>query len=235
MKRQKDSVDNMQTWEEVLSSAARLQNFLPEAVLVGGLATAIYRRHRMSYDHVMTDLKDHFNDIFGQIESAAGWKTARVRKPVLILGSLDGIETGIHQLIRNRPLETEKLYIDPENFIELPVPVEILRIKAMLVTKRNAVRDYLDCAAIIDWIRDNSEDSPPEILLDIDKWYDSESLAKQVIQQFSSPMPYDLSSEGTSFYKRVVPPYDNWEYIRERLQNTASEMVYGASLKNCPK
>lgn len=39
----------------------------------------------------------------------AGWKTARAKRPVQILGSLDGIETVIRQLIRGEPLETMAL------------------------------------------------------------------------------------------------------------------------------
>jgi len=41
-----------------------------------------------------------------ELESVAGWKTARVQRPVQILGNLDGIENGIRQLIRDEPLET---------------------------------------------------------------------------------------------------------------------------------
>ncbi|HRK55999.1 MAG TPA: hypothetical protein PLQ67_00570 [Burkholderiaceae bacterium] len=84
-------------WELVLSSAARLQRILPEAVLVGGTASAIHAEHRFSRD------ADH---VLAKLESVAGWKTARVQRPVQILGSLDGIETGIRQLIREEPLET---------------------------------------------------------------------------------------------------------------------------------
>ena len=40
------------------------------------------------------------------LEAVAGWQTERVRRPVLILGQLDGILTGIRQLRRTRPLET---------------------------------------------------------------------------------------------------------------------------------
>jgi len=39
-------------WEQVLSSAARLQRILPQAVLVGGTASAIYAQHRFSRDAV---------------------------------------------------------------------------------------------------------------------------------------------------------------------------------------
>lgn len=95
-------------WELVLSSAAWLQRILPDAVLVGGTASAIYAEHRVSRDadHVLTDLRHRFDEVLAELESAAGWKRARVQRPVQILGSLDGIETGIRQLMRDEPLET---------------------------------------------------------------------------------------------------------------------------------
>lgn len=71
-------------WEEVLSAAARLQSLLPDAVLVGGTASAIHAAHRMSRDadHVLPDLRSRFDDILAQLESVAGWKTARIQRPV---------------------------------------------------------------------------------------------------------------------------------------------------------
>jgi len=66
---------------------------LPEAVLVGGTASAA------------------FDQVLAELESVAGWKTARVQRPVQILGSLDGIDTGVRQLIRDEPLETTKVEI----------------------------------------------------------------------------------------------------------------------------
>ena len=88
----------------MLSAACRLQQLLPEAVLVG-----IHAEHRLSQDadHVVPDLRRQFDAILAQLESAAGWRTARVTRPVQILGSLDGIETGVRQLIRSEPLERE--------------------------------------------------------------------------------------------------------------------------------
>ncbi|MGQ9794701.1 MAG: hypothetical protein ACUVSF_13615 [Anaerolineae bacterium] len=78
--------DTLPEWERVLSAAAHLQRILPGAVLVGGSAAAVYAGHRLSTDadHVLADLG-----------AVAGWKTARIKRPVQILGSLDGIETGI--------------------------------------------------------------------------------------------------------------------------------------------
>jgi hypothetical protein len=97
--------DTWPEWERVLSTAARLQRILPEAVLVGGTATALYAQHRMSTDadHVLTDLRDHFDEILGQLESVAGWKTDRVQRAVQSAGSLDGIDTGMRQSIRHAP------------------------------------------------------------------------------------------------------------------------------------
>jgi hypothetical protein len=57
-------------------------------------------------DHILTDLRQRFDRVLAELESVAGWKTARIRRPVQILGSLDGIETGIRQLIREQPLGT---------------------------------------------------------------------------------------------------------------------------------
>jgi hypothetical protein len=56
-------------WEEVLSSAAHLQQILPGAVLVGGTASAIHAAHRFSRDadHVLTDLRPRFDEIIGEL------------------------------------------------------------------------------------------------------------------------------------------------------------------------
>ena len=70
-------------WDLVLSSAAQLQRILPDAILVGGTASAIYAEHRFSRDadHVLTDLRQRFDEVLAELESVAGWKTARVKRP----------------------------------------------------------------------------------------------------------------------------------------------------------
>lgn len=114
----------------MLASAARPQGILPGAVLVGGTASAIHADHRFSRDadHVLTDLRQHFDEVLAQLELIAGWKTARVRRPVQILGSLDGIETGIRRLLRDEPLETTVMEYRGAR-ITIPTEGEILRIK----------------------------------------------------------------------------------------------------------
>jgi len=65
-------------WEDVLSSAAHLQRIIPDAVLVGGTASAIYAGHRLSTDadHILTDLTSRFDKVLAEFESVAGWPVA---------------------------------------------------------------------------------------------------------------------------------------------------------------
>jgi len=82
-------------WERLLAAERHLQHLVSGTVLVGGTAAALPAGHRLSLDgdHVLTDLRDRFDRILGELESAAGWQTERVQRPVLILGQLDGVLT----------------------------------------------------------------------------------------------------------------------------------------------
>jgi hypothetical protein len=206
---------NLPEWEQVLSSAAHLQRILPDAVLVGGTASAIYAGHRMSTDadHVLTDLRARFDQVLAELESVAGWKTARVRRPVQILGSLDGIETGVRQLIRETPLDTTEI----ERFgqsIRVPTLAEMLRIKAVLILKRNATRDYLDFAALSDQI---GEDGTIDALRSFDSLYpqpNGESAVQQLQIQLASPLPYDLDEVNLAEYKHLSPKWHKWSAVQ---------------------
>src|SRR5262245_42627678 len=89
----------------------------------------------MDGDHVLDDLRERFDAVLGALEAAAGWQTERVRRPVVILGQLDGILTGIRQLRRTRPLETEEIA-----GLRVPTLAEMARIKAWLLATRRTVR-----------------------------------------------------------------------------------------------
>ena len=136
--------DTLPERERLLSAAAHLQRIISDAVLVGGTASALYASHRLSVDadHVLKDLRSRFDAVLIELESVSGWITARTNRPGQILGSLDGIETGIRQLIRQEPLETRQIEYYGES-ITIPTLSEMLRIKAVLILKRNATRDYL--------------------------------------------------------------------------------------------
>ena len=212
-------------WDALLSSAAHLQRILPEAVLVGGTAAASFAHHRVSmdHDHTLGDLRSRFDDVLAALESVAGWKTARVRRPVLILGSLDGIETGVRQLIREKPLETEVIEIAGER-LTVPTRAEMLRIKAVLIIKRNATRDYLDFVALSDLL---GRQASLESLRDFDALYpqpNGQSARQQLQIQLANPMPYDLDETNLREYKKLRPEYQDWSVVAEKCRMFASDL-----------
>ena len=121
-----------------------------------GLAAALYTGHRDSFDHdhVLADLADRYSIIIDAVEASEGWATSlRASKPPFtVLGSLDGVEAGLRQLRRSRPLETSLYELGDGRSVAVPTLEETLRIKAYLVVQRNAVRDYLDVVALGDTI-----------------------------------------------------------------------------------
>lgn len=221
-------------WETVLSAAARLQQILPDAVLVGGTAAAIHAEHRLSHDadHVLTDLRSRFSGVLEQLESVAGWRTARVRRPVLILGSLDGIETGVRQLIREEPLETTTLEVGGVP-LTVPTEAEILRIKGVLILRRNATRDYLDFAALADCLGD---DATGRALRPFDRLYrqdNGESSLQQLQAQLANSVPYDLDESSLAEYRHLNAKWHDWNAVKStcaRIANATFEHVCDASL-----
>ena len=210
-------------WELVLSSAARLQHILPDAVRVGGTASAIHAEHRFSRDadHVLTDLRHRYDEVLATLESVAGWKTARVQRPVQILGSLDGIETGVRQLLRDEPLETTVVDYHGTR-ITVPTEDEILRIKGMLILKRNATRDYLDFVALADHMGD---ESVARALQSFDRLYpqaSGESPLQQLQVQLANALPYDLEETELSEYKNLDPRWHDWPAVKAACSHLAT-------------
>jgi len=215
--------DTLPDWEQVLAAAAHLQRILPGAVLVGGSAAAVYAAHRLSTDadHVLTDLRPRFDQALAELEAVAGWKTARVRRPVQILGSLDGIETGVRQLIRDEPLETVQIeYLGKK--LTLPTEAEMLRIKGVLILRRNATRDYLDFVALADHM---GAEKMAEALRPFDHLYpqpNAESALQQLQIQLANPLPYDLEELNLAEYKNLDPRWRNWQDVQAVCANCAT-------------
>ncbi len=209
-------------WEIVLSAAARLQRIPPDAVLVGGTAAAIHAEHRLSHDadHVLTDLRSRFSEVLAQLESVAGWRTARVRRPVLILGNLDGIETGVRQLIRDEPLETTTLDVRGVP-LTVPTEAEILRIKGVLILRRNATRDYLDFVALADHLGD---DATARALRSFDRLYrqeTGESPLQQLQAQLANSVPYDLEESTLAEYRHLDAKWHDWNVVKSTCARVA--------------
>jgi len=208
------SAEPLPEWDRLLSCAARLQRILPSAVLVGGSAAAVHVRHRFSRDadHVLTDLRERFDDILADLEQVAGWQTARIRRPVMILGSLDGIETGVRQLMREQPLETTSMQWEGQS-ITVPTLAEILRIKGVLILKRNATRDYLDFVALADAME---EADVVAALRNFDALYPQSngySALQQLQIQLAKPLPYDLEETALDEYRNLATKWRDWTTV----------------------
>ena len=215
--------DTWPEWEQVLAAAARLQRILPGAVLVGGSASTLYAEHRLSTDadHVLTDLRQRFDQALAELESVAGWKTARVKRPVQILGSLDGIETGVRQLLRDEPLETTQIEYRGEK-LTVPTESEILRIKGVLILRRNATRDYLDFVALADHM---GAEKMVEALRPFDRLYpqpNEESALQQVQIQLADPLPYDLEELNLAEYRKLDPRWRDWQAVKAACADDAT-------------
>lgn len=200
-------------WERLLSIQTMFQEHFPEAILVGGTAAALHAGHRTSIDadHVLPNLKREFATILKKIEQEAGWRTNRLEPPVLILGNFHGVRTGVRQLIRTAPLETTVV-----RGLRIPTPEEILRIKAYLIVRRNATRDFIDFVALFDHL---GVQRSLQALQPLDQLYPQEgetTISQQLALQLADPRPWDLSQTDLQNYKGLQPPYTNWKEVKRR-------------------
>ncbi len=216
-------------WERLLGAERHLQRLLPEAVLVGGTAATLHAGHRTSLDgdHVLTDLRERFDEVLAQLERAAGWQTARVRRPVPVLGSLDGMLTGIRQLRRTQPLETEVVA-----GLCVPTLPEMARIKAWLLAIRRTVRDYLDTVVLFERL---GRDGVLDALRPFDSLYAQPTGASplaEVVSRLAEAAPEDLAAVELRMYRGLVEPWSEWEYVAQRGRHWATviaPLLLGAS------
>lgn len=216
----------------VLESAARLQQLVPDAVLVGGSAAAWHAGHRISldHDHVLADLNQRFDAVLDALEADPEFVLNRAAHGKIILGELGGIETGIRQLIRTVPLETERITLPSGQEVVVPTIAEALRIKSYLALKRNQTRDYLDIAALASTM---GIDAAAYVLRDIDRFYadrerGEDAVSSQVARQLAAPRPRDASvTRQLRSYKGIQPPWNDWATIRAALADLAAAMVGG--------
>lgn len=215
----------------VLESAARLQAVVPDAVLVGGSAAALWASHRTSFDHdhVLADLNARFDAVLDAIESTDGWVTNRITPGKIILGELGDIESGVRQLIRSRPLEVTEVTLPSGQRLRVPTPDETLRIKGYLIVRRNQVRDYLDVAALAD--RYGIPHSA-QVLARIDRYYtdqrgsDAEGVATQLARQLAAPRPADQRTiSQLARYKELDARWTTWENVTSVCRSLATEMT----------
>ncbi len=221
--------EELPEWEVLLRAAAHLQQILPDATLVGGTAAAVEAGHRRSADadHVVPDLISRFDAVLAQLEAAAGWKTARRQRPVVIKGQLDGIMTTVRNLRRTAPLETREVEV-AGSVVRVPTPAEILRIKSWLIVDRNATRDFLDVAAISDKL---GLEASARALASLDRLYpqgdDSGAVRQQLMRQLAQPRPFDLDEVKPQLgqYKGIAARWRDWTAVEKQCRALAVELA----------
>jgi len=214
----------------VLESASRLQEMVPDAVLVGGSAAALYAGHRDSYDHdrVLADLRDRFEVVLEALESEGEWVTNRVVAGKVILGQLGDIEAGVRQMIRVRPLETTQVALPSGRTLTVPTAEETLRIKGFLIVRRNQTRDYLDVAALADRYRILEAAG---VLARVDDYYADQhgggrGVAAQLARQLASPRPKDSSvTRQLDAYRNLAARWTDWGEVGSVCGQLAAEML----------
>jgi len=217
-----------QAFDDVLAAAARLQELVPDAVLVGGTAASLYAEHRVSFDddHVLGDLRDRFEEVLACLEASEGWVTARVRPGRVILGNFHGIETGVLQLRRTRPLEVTELQVSGHR-LRVPTADEMLRVKAWMIVYRNATRDFLDVAALAS----RSGTAPSgRVLSAMDAYYADQhetgrGVTSQLVRMLAEPAPYDLDDVDLASYRRLEPRWRDWRQVQAACGELAVETL----------
>jgi hypothetical protein len=207
------TVEDLPEWERLLAAERHLQALVPGAVLVGGTAAALHAGHRKSLDgdHVLGDLRSRFEEVLTDLEAAAGWQTSRVQRPVVILGRLDGVMTGIRQLRRTKPLETEVV-----DGLKVPTLAEMARVKAWLLATRHTVRDYLDTVVLLERL---GEIGAGGAFASFDELYVQESGTSplvEVVERLGSADPTDRAEVDLTTYKDLVAPWDDWSHLSAR-------------------
>ncbi len=225
-----DNIRDMRpSLEDVLASAAQLQELVPGAVLVGGSAAAFYAHHRQSFDHyhVIADLAGRFDTILEHLEALGNWSMTRAQPGKIILGELGGIETGLRQLLRRRPLESVEVEVRGKRLV-VPSAAEILRIKAWLALVRNQTRDYLDIAALATAI---GPEEAAAVLAGIDDYYADvnrrpEAVATQLVRQLADPRPRDAEvTAQLADYKALDARWQDWSAVKAVLADLAERMT----------
>lgn len=163
-------------------------------------------------------------------EATDGWVTSvRASSPPLtILGRLGGIEAGLRQLRRTRPLEVQAVRLDDEHEVVVPTLAETLRVKAYLVVQRNQVRDYLDVVALADRC---GPERAVSVLARIDDYYvdrsgQPDSVLTAVVQRLSEPNPRDsVVTAQLSSYRRLDPRWHRWTDVVAACQALADGLL----------
>jgi hypothetical protein len=217
------SIEELPDWERLLAAERHLQYLVPGTVLVGGTAAALHARHRLSVDgdHVLSNLRERFDEVLATLEAVAGWSTERVQRPVLILGQLDGILTGVRQLRRTRPLEIEEVA-----GLHVPTLAEMTRIKAWLLVIRHTVRDYLDTVVLCERLGETGVVQGMQSFDAIHRQPTSASPLAEVVERLAAAAPTDATEVDLQRYRALQAPWTDWTHVAARGRHWAQVIAW---------
>jgi len=203
-------------WRRVLEAGVKAQRLVTGAVTVGDTAAALFAGHRVSMytDHLLSGLKSGFDEVLARLAASPDWKTARIDRPVLILGSIDEIQVGFRQSRRTLPMESTRIRT-PCGELTVATLDELIGMKAYLAYERRATRDFLDFAALAD---SAGHDVVLASLLRLDHRYgelQTVSVALEVAKTLAQPSPVDLDQTDLRAYKSLIPRWHDWQAVAE--------------------
>lgn len=196
-------------WDEVLSRLAQMPSLAPGAVLAAGPA-----------------FRPDFTQVLEDLEAVAGWRLDGLQSGKVNLGNLDGVDTTVRQVIRQAPLETTTYLTVTRTPVTLPTPPEMARIRAALILKRNALRDYVDFAALSALL---GEEALVQAFESFDRLYPQPSGASamlQLVTQIMTPVPHD--PPPTDDLRAVLPdthgPWSSWNAAMKQCRQAADTL-----------
>jgi hypothetical protein len=106
----------------------------------------------------------------------------------------------------------------------VPTSEEILRIKGVLILKRNATRDYLDFVALADHLGDVQVAHALQTFDTLYRQDNGESPLQQLQVQLANALPYDLDEVSPSLpeYKNLAPRWHQWATVQAACAHTAT-------------
>jgi hypothetical protein len=128
-----------------------------------------------------------------------------------VLVGLDGVLTGIRQLRRVQPLETEEIA-----GLRVPTLAEMARIKAWLLATRFTTRDYLDAVVLFERLGEEGVRNALRRLDDLYPQPGGSSVLAEVVERLGSARPVDVASIDLAGYRGLQPPWNDWQYVTTR-------------------
>lgn len=211
--------------EGVVRAGVRAGREVPGAVALGGTICAMYANHRLSFDidFVVSDLRERYEQVREHMLEVPGWSEADAKPPVLLLGSLDGVDVGFRQLRRNTPIETTTM-ATASGPLTIPTLEELIRTKAFLLYQRHYTRDFVDFAALSLLVPDPVV---VESLAGLDQkfaWEKQPSVALGVLKALMRAEPADLGTHGFETFRWIAPRQNSWPEVQARCREIGRQL-----------